>query len=170
MLMNHHRVVGALVIGAAVAGCSTSPSTVEFTLVQGTPDLTSIRVGDRPAGSNGHGDLLAFDAPVSRDGEVVGDVSGLLTTVGLPAATGTGRDALEERFGTLVFRFNDTDTIVVSGSSIYPPAQVEMAQDRPQLRAVLGGTGAYIAAAGEVETVRNADGTYSHRFTLLNAR
>jgi hypothetical protein len=31
---------------------------------------------------------------------------------------------------------------------------------------VLGGTGAYVAAAGEVETVRNADGTYSHRFTL----
>ena len=45
-------------------------------------------------------------------------------------------------------------------------AESEMSADAPQLRAVLGGTGAYVAAAGEVETVRNADGTYSHRFTL----
>lgn len=88
----------------------------------------------------------------------------------IPASGATGRDALEERFGTLVFRFNDIDTIVVSGSSVYPPAEAEMSADAPQFRAVLGGTGAYVAATGEVETVRNADGTYSHRFTLFKVR
>ena len=45
-----------------------------------------------------------------------------------------------------------------------------MSADAPQLRAVLGGTGTYVAAAGEVETVRNADGSYSHRFTLYKVK
>jgi hypothetical protein len=164
------RLIALLATSAIIAGCSPAPSTEEFTLIQGSPALTSIRVADRPGGANAHGDLMAFEAPVSRDGGVVGDVSGLLTTVDIPASQAAGRDALEERFGTLVFRFNDIDTIVVSGSSVYPPAEAEMTADTPQLRAVLGGTGAYAAAAGEVETVRNADGTYGHRFTLFNVK
>jgi hypothetical protein len=162
------RFIGLVGACAALVGCSAATPTEEFTLVQGNPVLTDVKFTDRPAGATGkaHGDLLAFDAPISRDGEVVGDVSGLLTTVDIPAPDATGRDALEERFATLVFRFNDVDTIVVGGSAVYPPAESEMSADAPQLRAVLGGTGAYVAAAGEVETVRNADGTYSHRFTL----
>lgn len=160
-----------MIVSAAITGCSsTAAATEKFTLVQGTPRLTSIEVGDRTAGAKSHGDLLAFEAPISRDGAVVGAVSGLLTTVDLPAADGSGRDGLEERLGTLVFRFSETDTIVVGGSSVYPPAQIEMSQELPQLRAVLGGTGAHMAAAGEVETVRNPDGSYSHRFTLVKAR
>jgi len=162
------RFIGLVGVCAAIAGCSAAKPTEEFTLVQGNPVLTDVKFADRPAGATGkaHGDLLAFDAPISRDGEVVGDLSGLLTTVDVPAPDATGRDALEERFATLVFRFNDVDTIVVGGSAVYPPAESEMSADAPQLRAVLGGAGAYVAAAGEVETVRNADGTYSHRFTL----
>jgi hypothetical protein len=166
------RIVALLGACAALAACSAATPTEEFTLVQGTPVLTDVKVADRPgpATAKAHGDLLAFDAPISRDGEVVGDLSGLLTTVGIPGPDATGRDALEERFATLVFRFNDVDTIVVGGSAIYPPAEAEMSADAPQLRAVLGGTGAYVAATGEVETVRNADGTYSHRFTLFKVR
>jgi hypothetical protein len=166
------RSIALLGTCAVIAGCSAATATEEFTLVQGTPALTSIKVDDRPGGAStsAHGDLMAFDAPVSRDGALVGDVSGLLTTIDIPASDATGRDALEERFGTLVFRFNDIDTIVVSGSSVYPPAEAEMSADTPQFRAVLGGTGAYVAATGEVETLRNADGTYSHRFTLFKVR
>ena len=166
------RFLSFVVACAALVGCSAATPAEEFTLVQGKPQLTDINFADRPAGVTGksHGDLLAFDAPISRDGEVVGDLSGLLTTVDIPAPDATGRDALEERFSTLVFRFNDVDTIVVGGSAVYRPAESEMSNDSPQLRAVLGGTGTYVAAAGEVETVRNADGTYSHRFTLYKVR
>jgi hypothetical protein len=166
------RFTAVLVACAALVGCSAATPTEEFTLIQGNPVLSDVKVAARPGGATGkaHGDLLAFDAPISRDGKVVGDLSGLLTTVDIPAPDATGRDALEERFATLVFRFNDVDTIVVGGSAVYPPAESEMSADAPQLRAVLGGTGAYVAATGEVETVRNADGTYSHRFTLDKVR
>jgi len=166
------RFIASLGACVAVAGCSVATPIEEFTLVQGDPVLTDVKVADRPGGATGKapGDLLAFDAPISRDGEVVGDLSGLLTTVGIPAPDATGRDTLEERFATLVFRFDDVDSIVVGGSAVYPPAESEMSAEAPQLRAVLGGTGAYVAATGEVETVRNADGTYSHRFTLYKVK
>ena len=166
------RFLSIVVACAALVGCSAATPTEEFTLVQGKPQMTDVKFADQTAGATGkaHGDLLAFDAPISRDGEVVGDLSGLLTTVDIPETGATGRDALEERFATLVFRFNDIDTIVVGGSAVYRPAESEMANDAPQLRAVLGGTGTYVAATGEVETVRNADGTYSHRFTLHRVR
>ena len=73
------RFIGLVGACAALVGCSAAMPTEEFTLVQGKPQLTDIKFADRPAGATGeaHGDLLAFDAPISRDGEVVGDLSGL---------------------------------------------------------------------------------------------
>jgi hypothetical protein len=37
-----------------------------------------------------------------------------------------------------------------------------------QIRAVIGGTGKYIGARGQVTTTRNDDQTYEHRFELLD--
>ena len=73
------RFIGLVGACAALVGCSAAMPTEEFTLVQGKPQLTDIKFADRPAGATGkaHGHLLAFDAPISRDGGVVGDLSGL---------------------------------------------------------------------------------------------
>lgn len=144
----------------------------EFTLIQDPPSLTSIEVSDGAETSGGasHGDILAFEAAVSRDGEVIGDVSGILTTVDIPLEGGNGREVFEERIGTLVFRLSEADSIVVNGSSVYPAGADEMAPGTPQIRAILGGTGAYMAVEGEVLTVRNDDGTYTHTLTLLNVQ
>jgi len=43
-----------------------------------------------------------------------------------------------------------------------------MAQDAPQLRAVVGGTGRFIGARGQVLTTRRDAGHYEHSFTLLD--
>ena len=43
-----------------------------------------------------------------------------------------------------------------------------MAANTEQVRAVIGGTGTYIGARGQVTTVRNDDGSYEHSFELLN--
>lgn len=161
----------ASVAAVALAGCSSSSSSSsEIVLIQDAPALTTIEVSDGPETSGGasHGDILAFEAPVSRDGEVVGDLSGILTTVDIPLEGSDGREVFEERIGTLVFRFSDTDSIVVNGSSVYPAGEDEMAPGTPQIRAVLGGTGSYVGVDGEVSTVRNDDGTYTHTLTLLN--
>lgn len=149
---------------AVVAGCS-SGSGQSFTIEQGAPALTDIEVGNGPEGAS-HGDILAFEAPISRDGEVVGDMSGMLTTVDIPAEGADGREVLEERIGSIVFRFGDIDTIVVNGSSVYAAGQDEMDPGTPQVRSVLGGTGTYMGVDGQVTTTRNADGTYTHAFEL----
>lgn len=164
--------VVAVTATLAMAGCSssTSSSTEEFTLIQAPPQLTTIEMTDGPETSGGasHGDILAFEAPVSRDGEVVGEISGILTTIDLPMQGTVGREGLEERIGSVIFRFSDTDSIVVNGSSVYPAGEDEMAPGTPQIRAILGGTGSYVGVDGEVATVRNEDGTYTHTLTLLN--
>jgi hypothetical protein len=58
--------------------------------------------------------------------------------------------------------------IVVSGASVYPEQSVEMAINNPQVRAVIGGTGDFIGARGQVTTVRNEDGSYEHSFEILD--
>ena len=41
-------------------------------------------------------------------------------------------------------------------------------KQKPQLRAVVGGTGIYMGARGQLTTVRNEDGTYEHLIELMD--
>jgi hypothetical protein len=66
----------------------------------------------------------------------------------------------------LVFKLPEGQ-IVAMGNSIYSPTQVEIIKNTKVVIAVIGGTGKYIGARGELETNRNDDGTYTSRFTLL---
>ena len=56
---------------------------------------------------------------------------------------------------------------MVAGGSVYAQGTQEMPAGRPQVRAVIGGSGTFIGARGHVTTTREADGTYEHRFELL---
>jgi hypothetical protein len=154
-----------------LAGCSSEAS-ADRTLVitQQAPQLASFEMpaeGTTEAGAEpaSAADVLTFDAPITDPDGNEGLLIGYLLTVALPDAR-TG-DLLEERIGTLVYSFGNHE-LVVSGGTSYPAPNAEMAADEPQLRAVVGGTGAYLGARGEVVTTRNGDGTYDHTFTLLD--
>ena len=69
--------------------------------------------------------------------------------------------------GDVVFDLGSGDSIVVAGGSVYAKATTEMNSDMPQRRAVIGGTGKFLGARGQVTTTRKGDGTYEHRFELL---
>jgi hypothetical protein len=56
---------------------------------------------------------------------------------------------------------------VVAGGSVYAQGTQEMLAGRPQVRAVIGGSGAFIGARGHVTTTRYVGGTYEHKFELL---
>ena len=49
----------------------------------------------------------------------------------------------------------------------YPPTAGEFEAGQPVVRAILGGTGKYMAARGQLTSTRNADGSYTQVFTLL---
>jgi hypothetical protein len=57
--------------------------------------------------------------------------------------------------------------ILAKGNSFYPMDQVQLEFDESAVIAVIGGTGKYLGASGEVKTIRKANGTYRHEFTLL---
>lgn len=133
----------------------------EFTVHQESPALASVDIGY--AGKS-HGDMLAFEAAIYTEDGKEGTLSGLLITVDLPR----GKSVFEDRIGNLVFAFGESDSLVVAGASAYAPDATEMKTEHPQIRAVIGGTGTYLGARGQVTTTRNDDGTYDHAFKLID--
>jgi hypothetical protein len=68
----------------------------------------------------------------------------------------------------LFFTFaNHQDQIVALSALDYPPTAGEFEAGQPVVRAILGGTGKYMAARGQLTSTRNADGSYTQVFTLL---
>ncbi|MEI6506624.1 MAG: hypothetical protein WCO90_12220, partial [Planctomycetota bacterium] len=73
---------------------------------------------------------------------------------------------IEKRMRNVVFYLGDGQ-IVASGMGLYPKTEQYFATSVPQRIAIVGGTGKYLGARGEVTTTRSADGTYRHVLTLL---
>jgi len=164
------RVSATLAAAVALAALGTVASPVAdaagerttFKVRQEVPVLVTVDIG--PEGAS-HADMLAFEALIKREDGTQGILRGILTTVDIPDGSG---DVLEDRVGQLVFDLGDGSMLVVSGASVYPHQSVEMAVNQAQVRAVIGGTGDFIGARGEVTTVRNEDGSYEHSFELLD--
>jgi len=156
---------GALILGA----CSSGDDTRTLIIEQDAPALASFGgpAGTDPTGGDGSSSLkaLAFDARITDPDGTEGVLIGYLLTADFPDATGEGQT--EKRIGTLVYTFG-TSELIVSGGTSYPASEAEMQAGEAQVRAVVGGTGDYLGARGEVVTVRNTDGTYTHTFTLVD--
>jgi len=154
--------LGAALLGVVLAVPAGAAERTQFKLRQEVPVLTHVDVGGE---GRSHGDMLAFEAAVSGEDGTKGTMSGILITVDLPDADG---DVFEDRIGHIVFDLGGSDGLVVAGESVYAPKASEMNTGEPQLRAVIGGTGRYIGARGQVTTSRNADGSYEHAFELID--
>jgi hypothetical protein len=152
---------------ALIAACgvhSTSPSNETFTVYEDTLKMSLLDLGQP---GNSPGDVYHFFAPLrsSPGGQVTGEVFGSKTLIKL--ATEANPD-LEKRGTLLFFTFGGgQDQIVVFGITDYSPTAGEFASGRPVVRPVLGGTGKYVGAHGQVTSTRNADGSYTQVFTLL---
>jgi hypothetical protein len=140
------------------------PKAEEFTIHQDAPVIVPLDAG--PAGPT-VGDSFYFYAAlrVAPAGSVVGEVFGTKVVV----KTATAQHPLvEQRITNLVFTFNDRrDQIVVAGVADYPTADAEFDPDRPVVRAIVGGTGEFIGARGELTSTRHPLGGYTQAFALL---
>jgi len=163
----------ALIVAAATALLAVLVAVVPG-VVAGDDDRTrtyvieqerpALHVAEIVATDGAHGDILAFDAPIAAGDGRTGRLHGLLT---VSAVREGGEIRLEDRIGQIVFDLGDGDSLMVIGGSVYAEPGGEMEQGKEQVRVVAGGTGDFIGARGEVATVRNADGSYTHTFTLL---
>jgi hypothetical protein len=155
-----------LVLSATVGGGSSpsTPATQTLTVYQDAPTMQSLDVG---APGNSPGDVYYFHALLheTQGGPVTGEVFGTKTLI--KTSTDANPDT-EQRTTFLVFTFgNREDQIIVMGVPDYPSAAAEFNAGQPVLRAVVGGTGRYIGARGQLTSTRNADGSYVQVFTLL---
>ncbi|MDG2223733.1 MAG: hypothetical protein P8L85_20310 [Rubripirellula sp.] len=137
--------------------------TVKFTIHQDEPSLVHVDLGQD---GHSHGDLLAFDAPVQATNGDKGKLSGFVLTVDIPEKD---HEVFQDRIVSMVFDLGDANTLVISGKSVYPHrGELEMAKNNPQIRAIIGGTGKYIGARGQISTTRDDDGGYTHLVELVD--
>lgn len=139
--------------GAAVMGQSTTT----LTLLQAEPEIEVVN-------SINDGILTFFEGDLTTtSGAEAGVLAGSILTVDVADLE---RGEIEARSRTLTFDTPDGQ-IQVAGLSYYPIADRELAKAEPVVIAVVGGTGKYLGATGEVETTRLADGSYEHVFTFV---
>ena len=168
-LIATRRIIGLAAVFAStlMAACrlnSTTASTETFTVYEDKPTLKLLDLG--PPG-NSPGDVYHFFAPLhsSAGGPVTGEVSGTKTVVKLAT---DAKPNLERRATLLFFTFGEQqDQIIALGVHEYPKNVPEFEAGKSVARAILGGTGKYMGARGEVTSTRNADGSYTQAFTLL---
>ncbi|MDT5281116.1 MAG: hypothetical protein QOJ20_2311 [Mycobacterium sp.] len=147
----------ALIVGASAA-CASVDTTSSLTVYEDAPTLNPVDVGEH---GNSPGDAHYFFADLRGrpDGDVTGKVYGTKTVVKPPD---TSNPDTEQRATLMFFVFgNAADQIVVAGVPDYPSNDPVFAADHPVVRAVIGGTGKYNGAGGQLTSTRNADGTYS---------
>jgi hypothetical protein len=158
---------GALLTSIMMAACgqhSTTPSTETFTVYEDAPKMSLLDLG---APGNTLGDVYHFSAPLhsERGGPVTGEVIGSKTLVKVPTEANPN---LERRATLMFFTFDDRkDQIIAFGVADYSPNVPEFEAGQPVVRAILGGTGKYMGARGQLTSTRNADGSYTQAFTFL---
>ena len=158
-------VVGSLALITAThcAVLQAAEVTTEFTIHQDVPSLVHVDLGQD---GHSHGDLLAFDAPIQATNGEKGKVSGFVLTVDIPEKE---HEVFQDRIASIVFDLGNANTRVISGKSVYPhQGELEMVKNNPQIRAVVGGTGKYVGARGQVSTTRDDDGGYTHHIELVD--
>ena len=168
-LIATRRIIGlaAVLASTLMAACgqrSTTALTETLTVYEDKPTMKLLDLGEP---GNSPGDVYHFFATLhsAPGGPVTGEVFGSKTLIKI--ATDTNPN-LETRATVLFFTFaNHQDQIVAVGATDYPPTAGEFDASQPVVRAVLGGTGKYIGARGQVASTRNADGSYKQVFTLL---
>lgn len=153
----------ALMAVFQASGLHAAQIKTKLTIHQEKPSLVHVDLGKK---GHTHGDMLAFDAKIHGKKGLKGKLSGIIFTVDIPEKD---HEIFQDRIVSMVFDLGEANTIVVSGKSVYPHrGELEMVPDNPQIRAIIGGTGTYIGARGQISTTRKKDGTYMHRIELLD--
>jgi hypothetical protein len=161
------RGLAALFASVLITACgahSTNQSTETFTVYEDAPKMSLLDLG---APGNSLGDVYHFSAPLHSEhgGPVTGEVIGSKTLVKVPTEDNPN---VERRATLMFFNFADNkDQIIAFAVADYSPTKPEFEQGHSAVRAVIGGTGKYMGARGQITSTRNTDGSYTQVFTLL---
>ena len=130
----------------------------KLTLIQGKPVIKNITNPSAPNGS-----LELFGAKLTdQAGKAAGFLEGSIMTVDVLA--GPTEHVLRKRSLTFILPGGE---IQAEGASYYPLNEQEILANHPTRIAIVGGTGKYVGASGQVQTVHLGDGTYTQTIELV---
>jgi hypothetical protein len=170
--------IALLTLSLAAIGLSAcgSSDVTTMTLQQGQPVIhnpTAKAVADQP--------FPGYHASLSENGKLVGVLIGARQVVRDAADLKllsrnvklNGYDsAAGDQFmlmNTLVFEFGDNNSIMAQGPSLIAAAgNARTAVGKPIVRAIIGGTGKYKFANGQLTSTRNADGGFTQVLEFKN--
>jgi hypothetical protein len=135
---------------------------ITFKIKQLNRELTNADIDSNGVDS---GDELVFVGDLEDETGRKGIILGQNKIIELPDSNNQLQG--QARLSNIVFRFGN-DQIIVFGAVNYPKEGGEIKTASPQAKAIIGGTGKYIGASGEVITTRLESGQYEHEFRLLN--
>ncbi len=151
--------------------------------------MLSLAIGSSAAKADRHNELVVFHPPTNaptyldlgEPGASVGDIriwhfdgttgdgapvvmEWIMTTTGLETA-GPGSES-RVTLGVFSFRGVVQDQILIQGVGLYDGGASTFKPDSTLTRAIIGGTGKYLGAAGEVLSIHFEDGSWEHVFKL----
>jgi hypothetical protein len=146
------------ILGLSVAASENAVTIIK--LHQSLPQLTTVDSGQK---GRSPGDVLAFKADLQGNDGLTAKLYGFNSIMDVAV----GSKKIEDRVVHIVVDFGNNSTIIVAGRSTYQPDALEIKDGLPQPRPIIGGTGRFIGARGQVMTVRNPDGSYEHSIELI---
>lgn len=154
-----------ITVAVVVISCQTpkdKKAEIVFKIKQLDRKLTNL---DLDAPGFDAGDELLFEGAIVDEAGNKGSLIGETKIIEMPDSLNKFEG--EDRISNIVFRFGG-DQLIVLGETVYPKDSMEMRNGVSQIRAVIGGTGKYIGASGEVKTTKSTAGTYEHEFRLIH--
>lgn len=161
--------VGAAMAQAASRGFGSRPTHTLTVLHPATPPPTFLDLG-APGDSVGDQRLWHFNGVTLAGAPVVMDW--IMTTTRIDRSV--EGEGIESRVTLGVFSFTgeDRDQVMLQGVGLYPATDSTFKSDSSLVRAIIGGTGRYQGASGDVLSTHLADGTWRHvfRFTTSSSK
>jgi hypothetical protein len=154
----------SLSLVAAVLLVGVSPASHATDRAVSTINVYHQAVSPISVTGTGVGTIRTFFIPIAVSGKAANDqyLTGTLTTL---AENVTG--GLELRASNLTFVFgSEADQLVVGGISLYPPAASTLAANSRTVRPVLGGSGKYSGARGQVISTNMGEKGWTHVFKI----
>ena len=151
--------VGVVAGFASASTSSSSPQISTLRVIAANPHSHTL---DFPPTGQSPGDIYVFDATIlaANGHTVLGELRGTQTEI----KTEHGMQTVQ---GMLTYQLGAGNDIVVGGLSANPLSTTGvLVKNKPFVRAVLGGTGAYSGATGTVTTTRLTATRYLHVFRL----
>jgi hypothetical protein len=159
-----HIAACALAATLGFTACTGDDTGTTVIIRHGAVPAPAFTDGGEPGPSAGDTRIFHFDAETAGGEPVVTNWVMITTAVDSPA------NDVESRTTTGVFAVGDgtDDQLILEGVAFYPGEEATLDVSATVLRAVVGGTGRFSGARGDVASTRFDDGSWEHVFRLEN--